>query len=163
MILSDFGLLLFGMDIMNKKEKDYLIALGTQEKQFDALYRKAAVKYGLSDCSMWVLYFLSLHGDLTQQEMTEMMMFPKQTINSAIGSLQKKGYVALTAIKESYGRKRVSLTAEGKALAEKTVVRMMNAETKALKTLGYEKTEQFIALYKEFYEALSDSIDGVLK
>ena len=51
---------------MNKREKDYLIALGAQEKQFDALYRKAALSYGLSDCSMWVLYFLSLHGDLFQ-------------------------------------------------------------------------------------------------
>ena len=139
-----------------------MIALGTQEKQFDALYRKAALTYGLSDCSMWVLYFLSLHGDMTQQEMTERMMFPKQTINSAIGSLTKKDYVALTAIKESYGRKSVSLTDEGKALANKTVVKMMNAEAKALKMLGYEKTEQFIALYKEFYDALSDSINGVL-
>ena len=148
---------------MNKREKDYLIALGTQEKQFDALYRKAALNYGLSDCSMWVLYFLSLHGDLTQQEMTELMMFPKQTINSAIGSLQKRGYVTLSAVKESYGRKRVSLTDEGKALANKTVVKMMNAEARALKTLGYEKTEQFIALNKEFYDALSNSIDGVLK
>lgn len=163
MNLSDFGLLLFGMGIMNKKEKDYLIALGTQEKQFDALYRKAALAYGLSDCSMWVLYFLSLYGDLTQQEMTGLMMFPKQTINSAIGSLQKKGYVDFSAVKESYGRKRVNLTAEGKAFADKTVVKMMNAEAKALKAFGYEKTEQFIALYKEFYEALSDSIDGVLK
>ncbi|MBQ3416692.1 MAG: winged helix DNA-binding protein [Ruminococcus sp.] len=148
---------------MTKKEKDFLIALGTQEKQFDALYRKAALAYGLSDCSMWVLYFLSLYGDLTQQEMTGLMMFPKQTINSAIGALQKKGYVSLTAVKESCGRKRVSLTDEGKAIADQTVVKMMNAEAKALKTLGYEKTEQFIALYKEFYDALSDSIGGVLK
>lgn len=148
---------------MNKKEKNYLIALGTQEKQFDALYRKAALTYGLSDCSMWVLYFLSLHGDMTQQEMTGLMMFPKQTINSAIGSLQKKGYVALTAVKESYGRKRVCMTDEGKAFAEKTIVRMMDAEAKALKAFGYEKTKQFIAMYKEFYEAMSDSIDGVLK
>ncbi|MBQ7505039.1 MAG: winged helix DNA-binding protein [Ruminococcus sp.] len=148
---------------MNKKEKDYLIALGTQEKQFDALYRKAALTYGLSDCSMWVLYFLSLHGDMTQQEMTGLMMFPKQTINSAIGSLQKKGYVAFSSAKESYGRKRVSLTAEGKALVEKTVVKMMNAEEKALKAFGYEKTEQFIALYKEFYDALTNSFDEVLK
>ena len=140
-----------------------MIALGTQEKQFDALYRKAALTYDLSDCSMWVLYFLSLHGDMTQQEMTERMMFPKQTINSAIASLQKKCYVALTAVKESCGRKRVSLTAEGKALADQTVVRMMNAEAKALKALGYGKTEQFIALYKEFYEALSDSFGGVLE
>lgn len=148
---------------MNKKEKNYLIALGTMEKQFDALYRKAALTYGLSDCSMWVLYFLSLHGDLTQQEMTGLMMFPKQTINSSIGSLQNKGYVAFLAEKESYGRKRVCLTDEGKAFAGKSVVKMMNAEAKALKAFGYEKTEQFIALYKGFYEAMSDSIDGVLK
>lgn len=69
---------------MKKYTEEYLTEIGTQEKQFDALYRGAASLFGLPDCSMWVLYYLvSAEGDISQQDLIEKMMFPKQTINSA--------------------------------------------------------------------------------
>ena len=43
---------------MKRKTKDYLLEISAQEKRFGALYRQAAVAFGLSECAMWVLYFL---------------------------------------------------------------------------------------------------------
>lgn len=136
---------------MKRKAKDYLSAMNAQEKRFGALYRQAAVTFGLPECAMWVLYFLiSADELLTQQELTERMMFPKQTINSAVSSLSQKGYLELRTIPEMRSRKQIVLTPEGEQLALNTVKKMRTAEERAVKALGHEKIEQFIALHDEF-------------
>ena len=41
----------------NMKNKEYLAVLAGCEEKYDSLYRGAAAAFGLSDCSMWVLYY----------------------------------------------------------------------------------------------------------
>jgi len=75
------------------KTEEYLMNIAKQEKQFDALYRNAGTLFGLPDCAMWILYFLSTSEDeLSQQDLIEKMMFPKQTINSAAICVWLLGY-----------------------------------------------------------------------
>lgn len=136
---------------MAYKAKGYLLEINAQEKRFGALYRQAAVTFGLPECAMWVLYFLiSADEPLTQQELTERMMFPKQTINSAVSCLSQKGYLELRTIPEMRSRKQIVLTNDGKELARSTVRKMRMAEERAVKTMGQEKMEQYIALHDEF-------------
>ena len=72
------------------RTEEYLMNIAGQEKQFDALYRTAGAVFALPDCAMWVLYFLFLSPDaLSQQDLIEKMMFPKQTVNSAVAGLVK--------------------------------------------------------------------------
>jgi transcriptional regulator, MarR family len=74
-----------------KQTDEYLAELGVQEKQYDVLYRKVANAFELPDCSMWILYYLSSsENPLSQQDLIEKMMFPKQTINSAVTGMVKK-------------------------------------------------------------------------
>ena len=109
------------------KTGEYLMSIGNQEKQFDALYRNVGTFFGLPDCAMWILYFLSSsEQELSQQDLIEKMMFPKQTINSAVTGLAKKGLVELCMIPGTRNRKKVMLTETGKALAENTVYITLN-------------------------------------
>jgi len=104
---------------------------------------------------MWVLYFLvSSDEPLTQHELTERIMFPKQTINSAVISLAQRGYLELRTIPEKRSSKQVVLSPEGEQLAQNTVKKMRTAEERAVKALGQEKIEQFIALHDEFMEQI---------
>ena len=136
---------------MKKKAKGYLSAMNAQEKRFGALYRQAAATFGLSECAMWVLYFLITSDEpLTQHDLTERIMFPKQTINSAVANLAQKGYLELRTIPEMRSRKQIVLTPNGEELALNTVKKMRTAEERAVKALGQEKIEQFIALHDEF-------------
>ena len=145
---------------MKRKAKDYLLEINAQEKRFGALYRQAAVTFGLPECAMWVLYFLiSADEPLTQQELTERMMFPKQTINSAVSSLSQKGYLELRTIPEMRSRKQIVLTNDGKELARSTVRKMRMAEERAVKTMGQEKMEQYIALHDEFLEQICTELE----
>ena len=100
---------------------------------------------------MWVLYFLiSSDEPLTQHDLTERIMYPKQTINSAVANLAQKGYLELRTIPEMRSRKQIVLTPDGEELALNTVKKMRTAEERAVKAMGQEKIEQFIALHDEF-------------
>ena len=131
----------------------YLTAAGTQEKQFDALYRECAAFFGLPDCAMWILYYLSVTDEeLSQQDLINKMLFPKQTINSAAVKLAAQGLLEISAIPSTRNKKKLTLTEKGKALSEKTVCRMRLAEIHAVESMGTDKMEQFLALYHEYFD-----------
>lgn len=142
------------MDLM---ANEYLKQMAVQEKCFDAMYREAGVRFGLPDCSMWVLYFLISSGEpISQQDLIEKMMFPKQTINSAVMKLAKDGLVKLFTTPGMGNRKTIALTETGMDLANTTVRRLLKAELRALKNMGTERAEQFIQLYSELFSAMQE-------
>ena len=140
---------------MKKYTEEYLTEIGIQEKQFDALYRSMASLFGLPDCSMWVLYYLiCAKDDTSQQDLIQKMMFPKQTINSAVSALAERGLVELAMIPGTRNRKKITLTADGRKLAESTVWKMRCAECRAVESMGKVKMADFIKLYHDFYSCL---------
>ena len=131
--------------------------MAVQEKRFDAIYREAGARFGLPDCSMWVLYFLISSGEpISQQDLIEKMMFPKQTINSAVMKLAKDGLVKLFTTPGMGNRKTIALTETGMDLANTTVRRLLKAELRAVKNMGTKRTEQFIKLYSELFSAMQE-------
>ena len=140
---------------MKNMEKESLAELARLEKQFASLYRIASSVCGLPDCTFWVLYFLhSSKEPLAQQDLIERMRFPKQTINSAVQSLSRSGHVTLAMIPGTRNRKRITLTAQGKALARQTVGRLIEAEANAVRLMGAGKMREYIALHDEFLSLL---------
>ena len=149
---------------MENREKA-LIEVSKQEKQFDALYRNVTNSFGFPDCTMWVLYFIaSAREDITQQKLIDMMMFPKQTINSAVKGLVQKGYVALEVIPGTRNKKKIILTKDGVKAVEDTVLRLRKAELAAVKKFGEEKMANYIELYTEFYNVMKEEFEkaGIL-
>lgn len=65
---------------------------------------------------------------LTQNRIAADWGIPKQTLNSAVAAMVKKGLLALCPGKGAHSGKIVTLTAEGRALAERTVVPVIAAE-----------------------------------
>ena len=104
---------------------------------------------------MWILYFLSTSEDeLSQHDLIEKMMFPKQTINSAVAGLAKKGLVELTMIPGTRNRKKLMLTEAGNAMANNTVNRMYQAECRVVEQMGAERMTQYVKLYRDFFTYL---------
>lgn len=150
---------------MPKRNEESLSILAKQEKKFDAMYRNVSAGFGFPDCAMWILYFVaSSNDDISQQELIEMMMFPKQTINSSVKSLSEKGLLLLEMIPGTTNKKRIVLTKDGRKKADETVSRLRRAELKAVKKMGTEKMEEYIALYNEFYVAMEQELlkEGLL-
>lgn len=133
---------------------DYLTAISRNEKMFSKLYQAASSRYNLPEGSLWILYFLIFSDkDVTQLDIAERMLLPKQTINSATASLAEKGLVKLEKI-EGSKRKKILLTKEGERFTEETVRHILDAECRAVERMGYDKISQYIKLYDEFYECM---------
>jgi len=143
------------MPSMNKRIIAGLKRMGREDSRYDALYRRVYTAFGLAPCATWVLYFLlASENGLTQHEIAGMMMFPKQTVNSAVARLANVGMVEFTAMDESRKKKCIRLTAAGRDHADQTVNRLLQAEIRATRKLGEEKMNALSDLRAEYLELL---------
>ncbi|MCI8611869.1 MAG: winged helix DNA-binding protein [Clostridiales bacterium] len=125
-------------------------------KENDSIYRALYKRLGLSACTFWILYTLrEEQNSITQTEICEILHEPKQTVNSALKSLEAEGYIIL-----SYGQDRrskcVMLTEKGICLARKTVDAVMLAEQSALLALSEQERAMFLSLFRKYTEILKD-------
>ena len=143
---------------MTDRETDaseLLARLAEDERLLDAAYRSVARSFGMPDCAMWVLYFLAIADDpLTQQGLCDLMMYPKQTVNSAVTKLKAQGLVELAPASGMGHGKHVVLTKAGAEAAKDTVLRLRAAEERALASMGREAMARFSQLYRQFREAV---------
>lgn len=121
--------------------------------EIDAAYHDAALKLGMSDSVMLVLYTLwsgggeCMLGDLTSGA-------SKQTINSALRKLEAEGIVYLEIFEGR--KKKVYLTETGRQLAQDTVLRVIEAENEIFaswtdeeKRVYIDLTQRYLADFKE--------------
>ena len=140
--------------------RGYIRQIAQQWKEQDFAYHGAAVKFGLSDTDLWVLYNVYDADDtITQQELCRRCCFAKQTVNSSIARLIQNGYAALETIPGSRNQKKILLTAAGKELAQKTVVPLMEAESRAYETLSREELDAYLAVTVKLIAALRKEIE----
>lgn len=144
---------------MKEETIEALTKISTNEKMFNSLYRNASSKFDLPDGRMWILYFLIFSKeDVTQLDIAERMMLPKQTVNSAASWLADAGYIKLEKIPGSK-KKKMILTSAGKKAADATVGKLLSAECRAVERMGAEKIAAYISLYTEFYECMKQEFE----
>lgn len=128
--------------------------------EINGTYHEAAVKLGLSDSVMAVLYTLCSEGNpCPLQEIVRQSGVSKQTINSAIRRLEGEGSVRLEAAK---GRgKNVYLTPKGRELARRTVIPMMEMEDEIYASWTEEELRGYLELTERFAAALKEKAKGL--
>lgn len=146
------------MDIEN-----YIKQLDRTMKEYDSIYHNAAVKYGLSDSAMWILFVVSDAGKAyTQQDLCRECWFPKQTINTALNNLIKDGCAELEAIPGTRNRKRIILTDKGRELAENTVDRLKKAEHAAFGRFTDEELNGYLDMSERINRYLREEIEKAI-
>ena len=127
--------------------RDFIDQIEQQRKEQDAVYHSAAVRYGLSDSAMWIIYLVSDDGaSYTQQALCRECCLAKQTINTAINQLMRNEYVYLETIPGTRNEKRVLLTQKGQALAAKTTDQLKAAELRVYEQFTVEERNQYLEL-----------------
>lgn len=131
-----------------------------QIKEIDSIYHNAAVRFGLSDSAFWILLVISDgRNSYTQNELCSEWFYSKQTINSAISSLVKKGYVYLNS--DAGNRKVVKLTEEGSAFAERTVLKLLNADRKAFGRIEEEERRMYLEICEKYISFLHEESEKI--
>ena len=122
-------------------------------KETDLLYHNLALRMGLADSELVILYTLALSGDgCLQRDIVGNACLSKQTVNSALRRMEGDGLIYL----ESAGRgKDVCLTPEGEALVQRTAWRVIQAENQVFAAWPQADVEQYLALTRRFQEALA--------
>lgn len=142
---------------MDEKESQARALLDKTNRQFNecnALYHAA----------FWTLYALVTSCEpLTQNRIAADWGIPKQTLNSAVAAMVKKGLLALCPGKGAHSGKIVTLTAEGRALAERTVVPVIAAEEKAIRAFGLASAEEMHRLAQRHLECLQREFEKIAR
>ena len=117
------------MDESTKKKVDTIIQ---KIKELNSLYHIAAGKSGISDGEISIWSALLSTEEYSQQDLCELLFLSKQTVNSLIASLIKKGYVVLEHVPGTRNRKVIRLTEEGQIYGQSRVMWIFEAEQRAM-------------------------------
>lgn len=149
---------------MNAEVKAQNLALNQHYKRLNEQYHAYAVRCGLSDPALWVLYSLwETNAPLTQNDICALWMYPKQTINFTIASLVKKGCVRLEQRPGARSGKAVRLTAEGTALCQKVIAPLMEAEERSLLQLTDPERELLVRLSEKQCTSFVQEVQALLQ
>lgn len=150
------------MEEVSPQARSLLDKTNRQFNECNALYHVVAQRCGLSDAAFWVLYALCTDdAPLTQNRMAGEWALPKQTLNSAVASMAKKGLLALCPGKGAHSGKIVTLTDEGRALAARTVEPVIRAEQEAITAMGVAEAEEFCRLGQRHLECLRREFEKI--
>ena len=70
----------------------------------DELYATLARRHGMSFHTALTLYALDQDGGCTQKQIAENWLIPKQTVNTVVKDLERRGYVSLRAGRDQKGK-----------------------------------------------------------
>ena len=128
--------------------------------EIDAAYHDAALKFGLSDSAMMILYAVCCNGDSCLiSDIIYLSGTSKQTVNSALRKLEADNVVYLEAVNGR--KKRVCLTDKGRALAEHTVVRLIEIENSIFASWSEQEQEMYLALIQRYLNSFREKIKEV--
>ncbi len=131
-------------------------------KELDELYHDIALKLGISDSALAVLYTVCVQGDgCLQRDVCREAYISKQTVNSSVRRLEKDGFIYL---EESTGRdKHICLTAMGKAFVEEKIRPILDVENGAFLEMTPEERTMFILLSRKYVKNFQRRVKKMLE
>ncbi len=130
--------------------------------EIDRFYSVIAHSAGLSDCAYCLMFDIAKNGGAAAlSTMCGEWAYTKQTISSAIKSLEGKGLIELSFVEGSRKNKMASLTEAGRKLSERFVDPAAMAEFRALEALSAQEREQLVALTRRYADALAHELSQV--
>lgn len=121
--------------------------------QMNGIYHEYVKQYNLTECQFWILYALNAEDrPLTQSELQNYIITPKQTIHSAILKMIENKLITL---KEKTGnRKFFILTEKGKLLSQRTVKKVIQKEISVFDAFTTEERKMLIHLFSKYIQLL---------
>jgi len=133
-------------------------------KEYDDVYRGMARHFGLSDCALWMIYFIwESDTAYTQSEICGKLFQSKQTINSAMKKLEETGYLELRHIRNNKKSKQIFLTAKGVRLAKQTADKILEVERAAFSCLPEQEQESLLRLTGRYVQFLRTGMETMKK
>ena len=144
---------------MEKMILGQLAAFNQIYKEMDEIYHSYARRHGISDAALWLLYSLCEGGADTQGEICAVWHYPPQTVNSVLKNLERQGFIALEPVQGNRKNKRIVLTEQGTALAERVIRPLILAEQRALHGMEEKERDSLLDLTQKYVDFLQAEVD----
>ena len=140
---------------MDEQVKRQIDVINQHIKELNSLYHAAAVRSGVSDgeICVWSM-LLTTDREYSQQDLCELLFLPKQTVNSIISGLIKKGYIFLEHVPGTRNRKVIRLSDEGRKYGEKTIMWIFEAEQHAMEDTDPREISTLISMLEKYINKL---------
>ena len=132
------------------------------QHQIDEFYHELAVRQGLSDSALLVLWTLVDLGEgCTQRDICLQFSLTKQTVHSSVRKLAKEGFLSL---RPGSGREvRVYPTEAGRALIQEKVIPLKRAEEAASLRMGEAELRSMLDLTQKWFSLFQEETDSIPK
>ena len=148
------------MKPLEKEEQGRFDAVIRRTNELSGIYRNAAAKSGLSVNEFWIWYTLMGEDrELTQQEVGLLCGLPKQTVNTIVRGMVRQKQATLEKIPLDRSRKRIRLTAAGRAFGERLMACTMSAERAAFGALSEEAQLGALRFLDEYLPGLRRAME----
>lgn len=131
---------------MNTNEHLGVSAFHKVMLESDSIYQKFQKFSGLSDAEFWSFVAIRLGHCKHQHEICSSMLMSKQTVNTALKQLVKKGFIKQSICEENQRIKDLSITKEGEAFAQSYVDIVGTAEQAAWKQLSLDEQHTLLTI-----------------
>lgn len=128
--------------------------------ELDSIYHQAALKMGMSDSVMFVMYIVYQgKGRCLLHDIRKNTGISKQTLNSALRKLEKDGIIFL---EQSGGKtKTVCFTEMGRCYAANTVGRLFDAECSVFMHWTQEEIDSYMHLTAKYNSDLKRQTEAL--
>ncbi|MDE6456362.1 MAG: MarR family winged helix-turn-helix transcriptional regulator [Dysosmobacter sp.] len=132
------------------------------QHKIDEFYHELAVRQGLSDSALLVLWSLEDLGEgCTQTGICRQFALTKQTVHSSVQKLSKDG---LLSLRPGPGREvRVYPTEAGRALIREKVIPLKKAEEAASQRMGEAELASMLRLTQTWFSLFQEEAASILK
>ena len=101
-----------------------------------------------------------MDDEYTQQDLCNEWSLSKQTVNSVILNMVKKGYVTLEVVPGTRNRKIIRLTPAGKTYGEQVIMPVFEAEQRALDRIPEEEKAYCMEILKKYVQYLKEELQN---
>ena len=135
-------------------EYENIAALNKALSRINGLYQKWCQSHAVNMYLLRVLYALYMEPNLLQKEISRNYQIPSQTVNNAIQTLKKNGYIELVQDDRDKRWKKISFTNTGIEYAKEVLAPMLALDQNVALRLGAEKYDQLTSLLYAYGDAL---------
>lgn len=144
-------------DIITKPIRAYCACL----HEWNASYEDYAKSVGLNFTSLSILSALYETENCTQKMLCEQCFLPKQTVNTAVTTFYKKGWIQMRELPEDRRNKTIHFTAEGQCEAERILQKVHESEQAAMGGLSKEEQDMLLSLTRRYITACKNTMKGL--
>jgi len=129
-------------------------------KELNSIYHAAAGKSGISDGEICIWSaLLNSDAEYSQQDLCDLLFLPKQTVNSIVSNLIKKGFVLLEHVPGTRNRKVIRLSEQGRTYGNERVMWIFRAEQEAMEGTDPKEVQAAIAMLERYITRLRKNLE----